>query len=238
LVEAQGKIADFRYTLQREINRVQAPPMLTPDRNAIERFLAACHRRRYASKTAIIRPGDSANILYYVIDGSLTVSSEDEEGRELILAYLNRGEFIGEMGLFVETPRREVMVRTRTPCELAEIGYERMFSLFEGPLRDECPKILFAIGSQLTNRLLHTSRKVSRLAFMDVTGRVAKTLIDLTDEPDAMTHPNGKQIRISRQEISRIVGCSREMVGRVLKQLEEQGMISVSGKTIVVLGSH
>jgi len=113
-----------------------------------------------------------------------------------------------------------------------------MFSLFEGPLREECPKILFAIGSQLTNRLLHTNRKVSRLAFMDVTGRVAKTLIDLTDEPDAMTHPQGTQIRISRQEISRIVGCSREMVGRVLKQLEEQGMISVSGKTIVVLGTR
>jgi CRP/FNR family cyclic AMP-dependent transcriptional regulator len=237
-VEAQAKIADFRYTLQRAVNKVQAPPMLVPDRAAMERFLGACHRRRYPSKTAIIRPGDSANILYYVIDGSLTVSSEDEEGRELILAYLNRGEFIGEMGLFVETPRREVMVRTRTPCELAEIGYERMFNLFEGPLRDECPKILFAIGSQLTNRLLHTSRKVSRLAFMDVTGRVAKTLIDLTDEPDAMTHPSGTQIRISRQEISRIVGCSREMVGRVLKQLEEQGMITVSGKTIVVLGTR
>jgi CRP/FNR family cyclic AMP-dependent transcriptional regulator len=73
---------------------------------------------------------------------------------------------------------------------------------------------------------------------MDVTGRVAKTLIDLTDEPDAMTHPSGTQIRISRQEISRIVGCSREMVGRVLKQLEEQGMITVSGKTIVVLGTR
>ena len=237
-MEAQAKIADFRYSLQRAINKVQAPPMLVPDRAAMERFLGACHRRRYPSKTAIIRPGDSANILYYVIDGSLTVSSEDEEGRELILAYLNRGEFIGEMGLFVETPRREVMVRTRTPCELAEIGYERMFNLFEGPLREECPKILFAIGSQLTNRLLHTSRKVSRLAFMDVTGRVAKTLIDLTDEPDAMTHPHGTQIRISRQEISRIVGCSREMVGRVLKQLEEQGMITVSGKTIVVLGTR
>ncbi|MBZ0222674.1 MAG: cAMP-activated global transcriptional regulator CRP [Dokdonella sp.] len=212
--------------------------MLVPDRAAMERFLSACHRRRYPSKTAIIRPGDSANILYYVIDGSLTVSSEDEEGNELILAYLNRGEFIGEMGLFVETPRREVMVRTRTPCELSEISYERLFALFEGPLREECPKVLFAIGSQLTNRLLHTSRKVSRLAFMDVTGRVAKTLLDLIDEPDAMSHPRGKQIRISRQEISRIVGCSREMVGRVLKQLEEQGMINVSGKTIVVLGSR
>lgn len=55
-----------------------------------------------SNKTAIIRPGDSANILYYVIEGSLTVSSEDEEGRELILTYINRGEFIGEMGLFVK----------------------------------------------------------------------------------------------------------------------------------------
>ena len=83
-----------------------------------------------------------------------------------------------------------------------------------------------------------TARKVSRLAFMDVTSRVAKTLIDLTEEPDAMTHPKGSQIRISRQEISRIVGCSREMVGRVLKQLEDQGMITVTGKTIVVLGTR
>lgn len=234
----QAKGPDFRHTLQRPASKVQPPSMLTLDRAAMERLLELCQRRRFPSKTAIIRPGDSANILYYVIDGSLTVSSEDEEGRELILAYLNRGEFIGEMGLFVETPKREVMVRTRTPCELAEIGYERLFHLFEGELRDECPKLLFAIGSQLTHRLLHTSRKVSRLAFMDVTGRVVKTLIDLTEEPEAMSHPDGMQISISRQEISRIVGCSREMVGRVLKQLEEQGVVDVSGKTIVIRGTR
>ena len=64
------------------------------------------------------------------------------------------------------------------------------------------------------------------------------TLIDLCSEPDALSHPKGTQIRISRQEISRIVGCSREMVGRVLKNLEEQHLISVSGKTIVVLGTR
>jgi CRP/FNR family transcriptional regulator, cyclic AMP receptor protein len=238
LQEAKSGMADLRYTLQRAVNHVQAPAALTLDRAALERFLAHCHRRRYPSKTAIIRPGDSANILYFIIEGSVTVSTEDEDGRELILAYINAGEFIGEMGLFVETPRREVMVRTRVSCDLAEISYERIFQLFETSLRDECAKVLFAIGTQLTNRLLHTSRKVSRLAFMDVTSRVAKTLIDLTEEPDAMSHPKGTQIRISRQEISRIVGCSREMVGRVLKQLEEQGMVTVAGKTIVVLGTH
>jgi CRP/FNR family cyclic AMP-dependent transcriptional regulator len=63
-------------------------------------------------------------------------------------------------------------------------------------------------------------------------------LLDLCEEPDAMSHPDGTQIRISRQELSRIVGCSREMAGRVLKQLEDDGGISVSGKTIVVKGTR
>jgi CRP/FNR family cyclic AMP-dependent transcriptional regulator len=63
-------------------------------------------------------------------------------------------------------------------------------------------------------------------------------LLDLCQEPDAMTHPEGTQIRISRQELSRIVGCSREMAGRVLKQLETDGGIDVSGKTIDVNGTR
>jgi CRP/FNR family cyclic AMP-dependent transcriptional regulator len=114
---------ELRYTLQRAINRVQAPAALMLDRPAMERLLAHCHRRRYPGKTAIIRPGDSANILYFIIEGSVSVMTEDEEGRELILAYINAGEFIGEMGLFVEVPRREVMVRTPTSCDLAEMIY-------------------------------------------------------------------------------------------------------------------
>jgi CRP/FNR family transcriptional regulator, cyclic AMP receptor protein len=231
-------VAQLKYLLQQQFERHKAPDLLAPDPKSMERFLGLCHVRRYPSKTAIMRPGDPANTLYYVIDGSVTVCTEDEEGRELILAYINRGQFIGEMGLFVEQAQRESLVRTRTACELAEISYERLFQLFDSQLRDECPKLLFAIGFQLTNRLLRTSRQVSRMAFMDVSNRVARTLLDLCEEPDAMTHPDGTQIRISRQEVSRIVGCSREMVGRVLKQLEEQRMIDVSGKTIVVRGTR
>ncbi len=69
---------------------------------------------------------------------------------------------------------------------------------------------------------------------MDVTGRVAHAIRDLCNEPDAMTHPQGMQIKVSRQELSRLVGCSREMAGRVLKVLEDEGLVSASGKTIVV----
>lgn len=211
---------------------------LQPNPEALQAFLDCCHKRKYPNKTAIIRPGDQANTLYYIMEGSISVSSEDEEGHELILGYLNKGDFLGEMGLFMRPDRREVMVRTRAPVEMAEIGYERLRSLFDTSLKQYEAQILFAIGAQLTARLLHTSRKVSRLAFMDVTGRVARTLLDLCQEPDAMTHPDGIQIRISRQEISRIVGCSREMAGRVLKELEVDGMISVAGKTIVVFDAR
>jgi CRP/FNR family cyclic AMP-dependent transcriptional regulator len=53
-----------------------------------------------------------------------------------------------------------------------------------------------------------------------------------------MTHPEGMQIRITRQEIAKIVGCSREMAGRVLKELQQQSLISAHGKTIVVYGTR
>ena len=98
--------------------------------------------------------------------------------------------------------------------------------------------MLYQLASQLADRLGKTTQKVGDLAFLDVTGRVAHTLLDLCKEPDAMTHPDGMQIKITRQEIGRIVGCSREMVGRVLKILANQGLVSVKGKTMVVFGTR
>lgn len=212
------------------------PPQ--PDPEYLQPFLSFCHRRRYPSKTEIIRPGDPADILYYIIDGSVTIIMEDEDGREIILTYLNKGEFIGEMGLFVPQALRSVLVRTRSECVLAEISYNRLEQLFDTDLKQHARKILYAFGAQMTERLLHTSHKVGHLAFLDVTGRIAGTLLELCKQPDAMTHPDGMQIRITRQEIGRIVGCSREMAGRVLKTLEEQGLIDVKGKTIVVFGTR
>src|SRR5690606_32352042 len=97
---------------------------------------------------------------------------------------------------------------------------------------------LFSLSKQVAKRLRDTTRKVGDLAFLDVTGRVARTLLDLCKQPDAMTHPDGMQIKITRQEIGRIVGCSREMVGRVLKTLEDQELISARGKTMVIYGAR
>ena len=86
------------------------------------------------------------------------------------------------------------------------------------------------MATQLATRLDRTNRKLGDLAFVDVTGRVAHAIMDLCGEPDAMTHPEGMQIKVSRQELSRLVGCSREMAGRVLKVLEEQGLLRATGQ--------
>lgn len=200
---------------------------------AIERFLEHCHRRQYPAKSLIIYAGDKPDVLYYITEGSVSVLIEDETGREIVLAYLNAGDFFGEMGLFGDDSNRSAFVRAKAKCELAEISYNRFRQLSE-----KDPDILFELASQMALRLRKTSQKVGNLAFMDVTGRIARTLMDLSKEPDAMTHPDGMQIRITRQELGRIVGCSREMVGRVLKNLEEQGLITAQGKTIVVFGAR
>jgi CRP/FNR family cyclic AMP-dependent transcriptional regulator len=210
-------------------------PLIRPpeENKTISNFLEHCHRRRYPSKSLIIYAGDKPDVLYYIVEGSVTVLIEDESGHEIVLAYLNAGDFFGEMGLFGEQQNRSAFVRARSQCELAEISYARFRQLAESDT-----KILFELAAQMALRLRKTSQKVGDLAFMDVTGRVARTLIDLCKEPDAMTHPDGMQIRITRQELGRIVGCSREMVGRVLKALEDQELISASGKTIVVFNTR
>ena len=142
---------------------------LMPDNAAIERFLAHCHRRRYPSRTDVFRPGDAATTLYYVISGSVSIINEEEDGRELVLGYFGPGQFVGEMGLFIESDKREVTLRTRTATELAEIGHERFYDLLLTRLSTDAPKLLYSIGAQISRRLLDTSRKAGRLAFLDVT---------------------------------------------------------------------
>ena len=199
----------------------------------IEHFLAQCHMRRYPARSSIIHAGEASDALYFIVSGSVSVVIEDQDGHDMIVAYLNAGDFFGEMGLFEEKPVRSAWIRAKTACDVAEISYSR----FKELARQDAGMI-FALSAQLAGRLRATTRKVGDLAFLDVTGRVARAHLDLCKQPDAMTHPDGMQIRITRQDIGRMVGCSREMVGRVLKALEEQGLITAHGKTMVVYGTR
>ena len=201
----------------------------------VENFLRHCQRQVHKSKSVMLRVGDSCDSLYLILDGSVSVMVEDEADHDhkMVVAYLNPGDFFGEMGLFTQEGGRSAMIVAKTQCEVAEISYEKFHQI-----RSQYPDILFAIADQMSERLRQTTRKLADLAFVDVAGRIAHTLLDLCKEPDAMTHPDGMQIKVTRQELGKIVGCSREMAGRVLKTLGQDGLVSVSGKTMVVYGTR
>ena len=203
------------------------------ENTALNNFLRHCHIKKHAARSTIIHAGDESETLYYIIDGSVSVVNEDEDGNEIVLAYLNAGDFFGEMGLFAEDTKRSAWVIARHDCEVAEIHYSQFMVLAA-----ETPEILFQLSAQLASRLRNTSRKVSNLAFMDVAGRIARALLELARSPDAITHPDGMQIKITRQELAKIVGCSREMAGHVIKNLEEDGLITAHGKTMVIFGTR
>jgi len=209
-------------------------PKLNP---TLENFLKYAHRKTYDAKKIIIHEGDISDSLYYIIEGSVSVQAENETGDEIILAHLNEGDFFGEAGLFNfdqhDQGRRTAWVIARSPCVIAEISYQQFRKIVS-----EDPAIMFLLTSQIFSRLRKTSQKVRDLIFLDVKGRIAHCLLELAKEPDAMTHPDGMQIKTTRQDIAKMVGCSREMAGRVLKELEDENLVSAHGKTIVVFGTR
>ena len=216
------------------MNIVREIPVLNP---SLEHMLKLAHHKSYKAKKNIIHEGDVSSSLYYIIKGSVSVLAESETGEEIILAQLNQGDFFGEAGLFEfendDNIKRTACVIARSDCTIAEISYAKFKQIVNND-----PAIMFLLTGQIFNRLKKTSMKVRDLIFLDVKGRIAHCLLELSEEPDAMTHPDGMQIKTTRQNLAKMVGCSREMAGRVLKELEEDDLISAHGKTIVVYGTR
>lgn len=197
----------------------------------LQPFLARCHIRRYAARATIIRQGDVANELYYIVSGSVSVMLSDEVGREIVLAYLNPGEFFGEIGLFAKGEARSALVRARIECQVAQIGYTRLREL-----TDIYPHLLIAMTSQMASRLCATNRKLKDLASLDVHGRIARALLELAEQPDAEVVSTGTTVQVTRLELARLVGCSREMVGKVLKDMEHDKHLLIEGRNVLLIG--
>lgn len=200
---------------------------------AVQAFAQQAHKRSFAPKHTIIHAGDPPHSLYLILEGSVSVMLEDSNGREIVLAYLGPGDFFGELCLFPEQEARTAIVRTRHPTLAAEMSYAAFMDFTK-----HYPEVMFSLAGQLATRLRETTGRLVDLTFLDVTGRMARTLLNLVKKRDAIAHERGTVIKTSRQELARIVGCSREMAGRVLKRLEEDGMISSKGRSILILGAH
>ncbi|MFT5110823.1 MAG: CRP/FNR family cyclic AMP-dependent transcriptional regulator [Parasphingorhabdus sp.] len=200
---------------------------------SIRKMLAMSRFKQFRAGQIIVHQGTISEEVYLVIKGSVTVESYDDQGQRLVFHYIRPGEFFGEMGMFDDDLRRSATVVARAHCEIAvvEIGVFR--SLIE-----EDASLLMELARQLAERVRKTTEKLTNLAFLDVTGRVARTVLELAEDEEAMSHPDGTLISITREELGRMVNCSREMAGQVLKTLEERGLINLEGRKIVVLSTR
>ncbi len=182
-------------------------------------------RKSAPRSTTIMAGGDPTDSLYIVLSGRLKVMMSDSEGKEVILAILGPGEFFGEMGLIDDEPR-SATVMTIEPCELLSIA-KRDFKKCLAENFD----MAMAVMRGLVQRLREADRKIGSLALLDVYGRVARLLLDMSENVD------GEKVvtkRLPKQDIAKMIGASREMVSRVMKDLQTGGYIEMRGSKIVL----
>jgi len=190
------------------------------------RALATMVTRRSAPRgSAIMRAGDPTDSLYIVMSGRLKVMMGEADGKEVILSLIGPGEFFGEMGLIDDNPRSASVIAIE-PCELLAVT-KRAFK----KCLVENVALAMAVMRVLVRRLRAADRKIGSLAMLDVYGRVARLLLDMSE------NVNGQKVvtkRLTKQDIARMVGASREMVSKVMKDLEMSGYFEVRGSTIVL----
>jgi len=191
----------------------------------LKMLVAAVNRRNVPRGTIVIVEGDPTDSLYLIISGRLKVMMSDAEGKEVILAMLGPGEFFGEMGLIDDSPR-SATVMTVEPCELITLA-KKDFKKFLAEHFD----MTMTVMRGLVRRLREADRKIGSLALLDVYGRVARLLIDMSESV------NGQKVvtrKLAKQDIAKMIGASREMVSRVMKDLQLSGYIEARGNTIVI----
>jgi CRP/FNR family cyclic AMP-dependent transcriptional regulator len=190
------------------------------------RALTTLVSRRSAPRgTTIMAGGDATDSLYIVLSGRLKVMMSDSDGKEVILSILGPGEFFGEMGLIDDEPRSASVVSIEA-CELLAIS-KRDFK----KCLVENNEMAMAVMRGLVRRLREADRKIGSLALLDVYGRVARLLLDMAE------NVNGEKIvtkRLPKQDIAKMIGASREMVSRVMKDLQTGGYIEMRGSNIVL----
>ncbi len=181
--------------------------------------------RRFPRGQAVVCAGDRPDYVYLVLTGSLKVVVSDEDGREVILSILGQGELFGEMGMFDEQPRSASVIAV-VPSDLVLIPKQDFRHIMQDSF-----DVAWRIMCNLAERLRNADRKIESLALMDVYGRVARLLLEMAEDVEGRTVVVRK---ISKQDIAKMIGASREMVSRVMKDLGQQGLIEETPKGIVL----
>jgi len=196
------------------IRRVPLFSLLTTDQ--AQSIADSVVKRRFKRGEMIVEQGTKSNALFILLNGRARVLTADTRGREVILAVLQPGDYVGEMSLIDGEPH-SATVRAEVQTDMLVLG--RME--FSRCLPDSS-SLSYAILRGLVARLRNADRQIESLALLDVYGRVARTLLDMSEEEKGIKIIRGK---VSRQDMAKVVGASREMVSRVMKDLEDRGVI-------------
>lgn len=200
------------------IRRIPLFSLLTPSQAAL--VAGAVVKRRFKRGEVIVEKGKTSHALIILLTGKARVVNSDARGREVILATMNPGDYVGEMSLIDDEPHSAtVLAEVQTDVlVLSRPEFERCL-----PERDS---MAYAILRGLVQRLRYADRKIESLALLDVYGRVAMALLESAAENPPCEQGHGVIAgRVSRQNIAKRVGASREMVSRVMKDLEDRGFI-------------
>jgi CRP/FNR family cyclic AMP-dependent transcriptional regulator len=196
---------------------------LTPESR--EKLARGVSKRSFARGAILVSQGDTSNSLYIILSGKLKAFVSHENGKQIFLSYMEAGEAFGELSLLDGEPRSVSVLAV----EDSQVGLlSRQFFL-------EClvenPNIALELLQTLCKRVRNLTDRVSNLASLDVYGRVVHTLTSLAKPQsdgrlmtDALTH----------QELSSMIGASREMVTRILNDLKVGGYILVESHRIVL----
>lgn len=181
--------------------------------------------RRVARGMTVVQAGDAIDNVYFVLNGGLKVSVSDEDGREVILTMLGQGDVFGEMGVVDSTPRSATVaaVSASDLVVIAQSDFRRILS--------ENFELCLRVMSKLAERLRAADRKIESLALMDVYGRVARLLLDMAETREGQSIVRRK---ISKQDIAKMIGASREMVSRVMKDLHARGLLEETPEGILL----
>lgn len=183
-------------------------------------------RRRWRRGAVLIQEGDSGDTLYIVLSGRLRVFSSDPSGKEVTLGMYGEGEYVGEMSL--DGGVRAATVVTVEPTECAVITRDILVSFIA-----QHPEFAMTLITRLIRRARLATDSARTMALLDVYGRLTRLLTQL-----ALPQGDGTWLvaeRMTHLELSRHLACSREMVSRLLKDLEKGGFIAVQGHSLVLL---
>jgi len=186
-------------------------------------------RRHCPKDTVVFFENEEGDSFFIIVDGRIKVTILGDDGREVILSVLGRGDFFGEMALLDNEPRSATAIAVED-TELLSLHRND----FQGVLTDN-RSIMSALIKILTARLRRANHQISTLALLDVYGRVARVIVDTArDEGKRLKDGRIAFRRATHQEIANRIGTTRETVTRMLKDLERQGLIHIDGKEVVV----